>query len=272
MTENKENYEVKAVATRPKSIKEYLRSEAMLAEISKALPNHMSAERMARVALTAMTRTPLLNDCTPESFMKCLLDLSQWGLEPDGRRAHLIPFRNRQKGTVECTLIIDYKGLVELAYRSGSVRIIHADVVREGDIFIYSLGEVRDHIPWAFRVDTDKPAKAGEIIAAYCVVRMEHDCIKCEVMTREEVDGIRARSKSANDGPWATDYAEMAKKTAFRRASKWLPLAAEVHEAFDRDDHQYQVVQPVRPAITRTESLMGKLQESGFELQEVVDD
>ena len=76
------------------SIRDHLESPELLAEIEKALPSHMSAERMARVAITAMMRTPDLAKCTQASFFKCLLDLSSWGLEPDGRRAHLIPFRN----------------------------------------------------------------------------------------------------------------------------------------------------------------------------------
>jgi recombination protein RecT len=230
-------------------------------EIAKALPKHMSPERMMRVALTCLSRVPKLADCTPESFAQCLLSLSQWGLEPDGRRAHLIPYGR------ECTLIIDYKGLVELAYRSGSVRLIHADVVREGDWFEYSLGEVKAHTPWAFRMDGDKPTEAGEIVAAYCIVRLDHDCAKCEVMTRDEIDGIRKRSKSGQSGPWVTDYAEMAKKTAFRRVSKWLPLSAEVHEAYDREDSQESLT-VVQQNVSRTESLMAKLGSSS----EVLDD
>lgn len=244
---------------RAMSIRDYLKSDSMAAEIAKALPSHMKPERMMRVALTCLTRVPKLAECTPESFMQCLLSLSQWGLEPDGRRAHLIPFENRKRGIVECTLIIDYKGLVELAYRSGVVRNIHADVVREGDIFNYNLGTVTAHTPWAFRRDADRPEKSGEVIAAYCVVTLEGDCKKCEVMTREEVEAIRKRSMAGNSGPWVTDWNEMAKKTAFRRVSKWLPLSAEIHGAFDKDDEQYQVVQQAPAIGSRSDALVGKL-------------
>lgn len=220
----------------PLSIRDYLKSESMIAEIGKALPAHMKPERMARVALTCLTRVPKLAECTPESFMQCLLSLSQWGLEPDGRRAHLIPFENRKRGIVECTLIIDYKGLVELAYRSGMVKNIHADVVRVGDVFTYNLGSVDAHTPWAFRSDPGKPKDAGKVYAAYCIVTLEGGLKKCEVMTFDEIEGIRARSKSGGTGPWATDWNEMAKKTVFKRVSKWLPLSAEIVDAMDGDD------------------------------------
>lgn len=214
----------------------------MLDEVAKALPEHMSPERQIRVTLTALTKTPKLMECTEASLLKCLMDLSSWGLEPDGRRAHLIPYNNRRDKTVECQLILDYKGIVELCYRSGYVTNIHADVVRQGDVFTFNLGKVEMHVPWAFRLD-EKPADAGDIIAAYCYVEMKGGAIKCEVMTRGEIDAIRKRSMSGSSGPWVTDYSEMAKKTVFRRASKWLPVSAEMQDAFSRDHDSMPPIQ-----------------------------
>jgi recombination protein RecT len=216
--------EAKQADAKELTIRDRLRSQAMISELGKAMPKHCTPERMARVALTALTRTPKLAECTQASFFKCLLDLSAWGLEPDGRRAHLIPY-----GT-ECTLVIDYKGLVELAYRSGVVANIHADVVHEGDIFEYSIGEVLQHVPHFLRRDAAKPKDEGPVYAAYCKVRLKDGTAKSEVMSRAEVEGIRARSKAGAKGPWVTDWSEMAKKTIFRRLSKWLPLSAEIQD------------------------------------------
>jgi len=221
-----------ATTTEPKkklTIKDHLDSDAFKTSIGKVLPKHLTPDRMARVAITALTRTPLLAECDQASFFRCLMDLSQWGLEPDGRRAHLIPFRNNQKGIVECQLIIDYKGLVELVYRSGVVANIHADIVCENDVFRYDRGELVQH-------SIDFKADRGKMYAAYCLVRMKDGTEKCEVLTRQEVDGIRARSKAGKSGPWVTDYNEMAKKTAFRRVSKWIPLSAEIRDAVLDDD------------------------------------
>jgi recombination protein RecT len=218
------------------TIKQRLQSPELVNELAKAMPSHCKPERMARIAITALTRTPKLMECEQASFFRCLLDLSQWGLEPDGRRAHLIPFNNTRRGVVECQLIIDYKGYVELAYRSGVVRNIHADVVRDGDIFEYSTGRVLRHVPHFLRRDADKPADAGKVFAIYCIVELVGDTVKTEVLSQAEVDAIRKRSKSGNNGPWVTDWCEMAKKTAFRRATKWIPLSAELRDALDRDD------------------------------------
>lgn len=151
------------------------------------------------------------------------------GLEPDGRNAHLIPYENRKLGITECQLIVDYKGYVELVMRSGLVSRIHADKVCEKDQWEYNLGEVKKHVP-NFREDR------GPAFAYYVLVEMKDGSRKTEVMTRAEVDGIRARSRASGSGPWVTDYDEMAKKTVFRRCQKWLTLSPEIRELLDKDD------------------------------------
>lgn len=227
--------------TKALTIRDRLNAGAISNELAKVLPAHVTPERMVRVTLTALTRTPKLADCDQASFFRCLLDLGSLGLEPDGRRAHLIPFENRKRGCVECQLIIDYKGLVELAYRSGVVQSIHADVVREGDIFDYDLGDVRHHVPHFLRRDADKPHSAGPVIAAYCRAVLKDGATKTEVLSKEDVESIRNRSRAGQSGPWVTDWSEMAKKTAFRRVSKWLPLSAEYRDAVEREDEHERI-------------------------------
>jgi recombination protein RecT len=219
-----------------KTIQAFLEGPEFTAQIAKSLPTHLKPDRFIRVALTAMTKTPKLAECDQASFFKCLLDLSSFGLEPDGRRAHLIPYRNNKLGITECQLIIDWKGLAELAMRSGLVANLHADVVSDGDVFEYSMGKLSKHVPWFLRRDADKPKEPGEFIAAYAVANFKDGTSKAEVLSIGEVDGIRARSKSKDAGPWVTDFSEMAKKTAFRRLSKWLPLSPEFRDAVERDD------------------------------------
>lgn len=232
------------------TIRERLQQPAMIAELGKAMPRHCKPDRMARIALTAITRVPKLAECDQASFFKCLLDLSQWGLEPDGRRAHLIPFNNKKRNCVECQLIIDYKGYVELAYNSGVVLNIHADVVYKGDLFEYNLGKVVQHVPHFLRTDADKPADRGDVLAAYCIVELKGGTVKTEIMSKADVESIRRRSRAAGDGPWVTDWNEMAKKSAFRRATKWLPLSAEIRDAMDSDQDKIEFDAPTEPDKT----------------------
>ena len=208
----------------PNSIKELVTSAAGKKQFAMALPKHLSADRFLRVALTAFTRTPKLLQCTKESLTESLMDCSSLGLEPDGRRAHLIPYGNK------CQLIVDYKGLVELARRSGEISDIHADVVCENDFFEYSFGTNGNL--------EHKPAikEKGVVIAAYSYVKLKDGSSSYEVMNLEEIEAIRKRSKAAGNGPWKTDWNEMAKKTVFRRHSKWLPVSSELMKAaVDKD-------------------------------------
>lgn len=200
-----------------------LKGDAFKERIMNALPKHLAPDRMIAVALTCINKTPKLAQCDQGSFFQAMLNLSQLGLEPDGRRAHLIPYGDQVQ------LIIDYKGLVELAMRSGQVSNIHADVVCENDVFEYDMGDIKQH-----KIDFKKDR--GAMYAAYSICTFRDGTRKCEVMSKDEVDKIRSRSRAGKAGPWVTDFNEMAKKTAFRRLSKWLPLSPEVRDAFEKDD------------------------------------
>lgn len=205
-------------------LRSFFASETFKQQVALALPKHMTPDRFCRVALNAFLRTPKLLDCSRESLLKAFMDLSALGLEPDGRRAHLIPFGR------EVTLIIDYKGLVECVRRSGDVSYIHADVVYSNDQFHCAQGS-------GARLEHTKVfGDRGKPIAAYSFVRLKDGSESFEVLSIEEVDNIRKRSKAANNGPWVTDYDEMAKKTAFRRHSKWLPFSSEARDVIERDD------------------------------------
>jgi len=231
-------------ANPPATLKQILSGDAFKGAVAKALPKHLPADRFLRVAQTAMTKTPKLAECDQASFLGALLSLSALGLEPDGRRAHLIPFENRRRGCVECQLIIDYKGIVELAMRSGTVASIHADKVCENDTFEVNRGSIIKHT-----IDYRRPR--GEAYAYYCLITFKDGGEKSEVMTRDEIEAVRGRSRAGNSGPWVTDFDEMSKKTVFKRASKWITLSPEIMDAFEAEDEQKE--QPIQ-VFTRVEA------------------
>jgi recombination protein RecT len=213
------------LTTQKNDIKSLINSDSMREQFARALPKHLPADRFCRVAITALTRTPKLAECTPASMMKCLLDLSAMGLEPDGRRAHLIPYGK------EATLIVDYRGLVELIRRSGDVVSIRSETVCERDEFSWQNGEITHRVNW--REDR------GKMQAVYAEAVMKSGERQTAVMTIAEVEAIRKRSRAGTSGPWVTDFPEMAKKTAVRRLSKMLPLSSEIMQHVERDDEQF---------------------------------
>jgi recombination protein RecT len=127
--------------------------------------------------------------------------------------------------------------------RSGQVSNIHADVVCEKDEFDFDRGQLLHH-----RINFRE--ERGPVFAVYAICRFKDGQEKCDVMTKHDIELIRSRSRAKDNGPWVTDWNEMAKKTVFRRLSKWLPLSAEFRDALDADaeaveERRFEVARPV---------------------------
>lgn len=211
-----------------KTFQDLVNSEDFKKQISLALPKHITPDRFLRVLMTAIIKQPALLHCTQESLFKGIFDCAAMGLEIDGRRAHLIPLVNRKKPghPMEANLWLDYKGIAELVMRSGLVSNIHADIVCENDVFEFDRGELKAH-----KIDFKKPR--GEMYACYAIIRMKDGTEKVEVMGKDDVDRIRASAPGKNAEAWSNHYNEQAKKTVFKRASKWVPLSSEVRDGLE---------------------------------------
>ena len=213
----------------PQTIEEMLRHPAMQKQMQMALPRGMDADRILRIAMTALRQTPKLGACTPASFIGALFQSAQLGLEPSNGlgQAYLVPYGQA------VTFIIGYKGLIELARRSGQISELYAYPVYAADHFNFTLGLHRniDHQPAVDGEPADK-----DLVAVYAVAKFKDGGTDFEVMTRGQVDAIRKRSKASGNGPWVTDYAEMARKTVLKRLCKRLPLAVETQTALAQDE------------------------------------
>ena len=216
-----------AISKDNKTLKDWLSSETFLDSVAQALPEHLAGERFQRIAITALSRTPKLAQCTQASVFKCLLDLAAYGLMPDGRTAHLIPFGK------DCTLILDYKGLIELVLRSGDYVKVRAELVCENDEFEYQIGEVTKH-----NINFREPR--GEPYAVYAMVQTKGGVRDFEVLHRDHVEKVRSASRAGKSGPWVEWEHEMWKKTAIRALTKRLRLSPEIAQAITLDDDQFE--------------------------------
>lgn len=233
----------------PSTIKEYIM--AYQNQIAKALPSVMTPERFTRIALSAVSNTPKLAECTPNSFVAAMMNAAQLGLEPNTPlgQAYLIPFRNNSKKVIECQFQIGYKGLIDLAYRSGDVRTVQAHIVYENDTFEfeYGLEPQLKHIP--------AKENRGNAVWVYAVFKLVNGGEGFEVMSMEDVRAhARKYSKAYNNGPWQTNFEEMAKKTIIKRVLKYAPMKTEFvrgtvadetvsHIDLDADD-ETPIIQP----------------------------
>lgn len=204
--------------------------EARRASIAQLIPKHLNADRLMKVALNCVGKTPMLQQCTPVSLLQCVITAAELGLEPGGALGHayLVPY-----GTV-ATLIIGYRGLIQLMRNSGQLASIRAVVVHEKDVF-----KLREGIEQTIRHEPFLDGDAGPLKYVYCVAKLKDGSVQIEVMTRAAVEAIKARSKASKSGPWVTDYDEMAKKTVVRRIAKYLPMSAELEKVIEADNADY---------------------------------
>ncbi|UNI72499.1 MAG: RecT protein [Chaetfec virus UA24_244] len=224
----KKQLETRSKDSRP-TMQQYIKQ--MEGEIKKALPSVITPERFTRIVLSALSTNQKLQETTPQSFLGAMMTAAQLGLEPNTPlgQAYLIPFRNH--GTMECQFQLGYKGLIDLAYRSGEVSVIQAHIAYENDEFEYSFGlEPRLR---------HSPAKSdrGEPIAVYAVFRTKDGGYGFEVMSMDDVRRhAKKYSKAYENGPWKTNFEEMAKKTVLKRALKYAPLKSDFVRGVAQDE------------------------------------
>lgn len=222
--------------------------EKMKPEMAKVLPKHLEPERLLRIALTEMRRNPKLLDCSKESLLGAVMLSAQLGLEP-GPLGHcyLIPYFNKKTGTTEVQFQIGYKGMLELVRRSGQIETIDAQVVYENDEFEFEYG-----LNPKLRHKPNLSGSRGKPIAVYAIAKFKDGGYSFYVMSVEDVEKIRLKSKSPNEGPWVTDWEAMAKKTVIKQLAKYLPLSIEAQRAVAIDE----TTKKVSPTIEEPEEIL----------------
>ncbi len=220
----------------PKTIEQLIHD--MIPAMQQAMPKHMDINRFTRIALTQLRTNPRLRECSAKSLLAAILQSAQLGLELGLLgQAYLVPFKNGKTGEMEVQFIIGYKGMIDLARRSGNIQSINAHEVYENDFFelTYGLEENLRHIPWHVRTD-EHFTEPGELRGAYMVAHFKDGGHFVHYMPKHEIEQHRKRSRASNNGPWISDYIEMCKKTVVRAGWKWLPISIEIAEQVAQTD------------------------------------
>lgn len=253
-----------AATSKPGTMLDIVRSKSFQAQMAMALPKNLTAERLTRIVMTEVRKTPALLNCNQESLFGAVLQCAQLGLEPGSALGHcyLLPFGNgkARDGRPNCQLIIGYRGMIDLARRSGQIQSIGAYVVHEADDFEYELGLHPDihHKPSPL-------ADRGPVTYVYAVAVLKGGGVQFEVMSRAEVEAIRKQSKAGNSGPWVTHWEEMARKSVVRKLFKYLPVSIEAVRAVEIDEKSDR-----GEAVTEDDFINAEYVEKGIEVQPVV--
>lgn len=205
--------------------------EQMIPQMERALPGMISADRMARIALTEVKNVKNLGKANLQSFTGALMNCVQLGLEPGGAagEAYLLPFYSSRDGEHQVQLVIGYKGMLKLFWQHPLAAGIDVQAVRERDAFDYEYGTQR--------YLRHKPARGerGPVTDYYAVAHLSNGGFVFLVMEPDEIEEHRRQSKQPDFGPWKDHYDEMAKKTVIRTLFKILPKTPELAQALAHD-------------------------------------
>lgn len=225
-------------------------------QIQMALPAHMQSQagidRFKRIVITSINQNPELWTADRRSLFTSCVACAQDGLMPDGRDAALVIFNTKNKATDQWDKKVQYmpmiSGIRKRMRNSGDVLSAVAEVVYENDRFDYRLGDE----PYI----EHKPALSdrGKRLGAYAIIKLKNGEVLREYMDVDELDQVKAVSKSGDKGPWGKWWGEMARKTVLRRCAKSAPTSSEderVLSRVDTDDPYYKQLDqaPAAPAI-----------------------
>ena len=223
---------------KPQTLQDYV--QRMSGQIKMALPANLTPDRFQRIVLSAISSNTKLQECSPQSFLGAMMTAAQLGVEPNTPlgQGYLIP-RNSKNG-MECTFQLGYKGLIDLAYRSGNIANIGAFTVHQNDEFHVQFGLNPDitHVP----AMTDR----GDPIAFYAYYKTKDGGYGFDVMSVEDVrKHARQFSESVKRGwtsPWDSNFEEMAKKTVLKKVLKYAPLSTEVASKIGMDETVHDTI------------------------------
>jgi len=231
--------------------------EQRTSQFQMALPAHIPVERFKRVLLTAVQNSPALATADRRTLWNSAMRAAQDGLLPDGREAAMVIYKTKVKdGNREIWIdAVQYlpmiAGVRKKVRNSGEIATWDVHAVYQKDQFEWELGiePFLKHKPF---LDGDP----GAVIAAYSVATLKSGEKSIEVMSKFQIDKVRAASK-AKSGPWFDWYPEMCRKTVAKRHSKVLPMSTDLDDLLRRDDDLYDMEgasdknqpAPVRPKL-----------------------
>lgn len=220
------NAVTKAATARPIDV---LRKQlSSLPEIAQNLPSTVSPDKFRNVVVTAANMLPDLLTADRRSLLGACVKCAADGLVPDGREAALVMF----SGKVQYMPML--AGVLKRMRNSGEIASVVVQVVYEKDTFVWRPSDPDNPVEHGVPGLGDD---RGQPIGAYAIARLKDGSVMAEVMSKAEIEKVRAVSRAKGTGPWVQWWDQMARKTVLRRLSKYLPMdAAPVESLLRRDD------------------------------------
>lgn len=192
--------------------------EGRKASIEAVLPRHLQGrgDALVKSAMLASMKNPQIEGCKPQTIAAALVQAAQLGFtDVSGTlgQAYLVPYSG------QCQLIVGYRGMIELARRSGEIASLDAQPVFKGDVFERTLGDN----PSFVHKPGDGEQTYANLIGCYVIARFKDGGVHRTWMFKREIDAVKK-----NSGPWREHPIQMALKTVVRRAFKWWPMSLDL--------------------------------------------
>lgn len=252
-----------------------LRDPTRRGEIQNAMPfDDPKTVRAAMQQLVDFARNQdgLLAQASDKSKFDCVLGAARLGLQLNSplHQCAAVPFKT--KNGVIAQLIVEYRGLAALMKRYGSVKDIHTGLIYENDDYNWTESDF---------TMSRKIGDRGKVVGVFAKLQLLDGSSQCEVMTVDEVEHVRNKSRAKDKGPWVSDWAQMARKTVLRRAANLVdmgPKGADLMARADKTEFRYddtatvEVVGPVAKEPKGSQAVLESLQVQEPEFEVTIQD
>lgn len=222
--------------------KSLLNTPTIRAQIKNSLKENSGAFTSSMIDL--YSGDSALQKCDPEKvLMECVKAASlKLPLVKSLGFAYVVPYKNVP------TFTIGYKGLIQLAQRSGQYQTINADNVYEGEL----VG--RDKI--SGMIDLSGERSSDTVVGYFAYFKLVNGFEKMLYMSREDVEEWAKRyspSFSSNFSPWKNEFDKMAQKTVLRRLiGTYGIMSPDMQTAMVQDDKGKTPVQEIKENANKT--------------------
>lgn len=195
----------------------------MKPQMELALPKHLNADRMTRLALTVFSTNPNMQNCSMQSIASSIMVAAQLGLEPNvNGQGYLIPYKET------CTFVPGWKGLVDLVSRSGR-GTVYTGVIYADQKYTFIDGARRDLI---IHNETELDDEA-DITHAYAIGWVkDSDIPVIELWSMSRILKHRDKYNKVGRRHYSYDNLEMyARKVPLLQVLKYMPCSIELQNA-----------------------------------------
>src|SRR5690606_6659832 len=210
-------------------IQKYLNSDSVQAELSTVLGD--AKEGLVRELLNIVTAMPdTIGSCEPDSLYRAALTARGLNLSLSRGLGHawIVPYNNRYKGIKEAQFQIGYKGLIQLAIRSGEYETIGASEIYEG--------QLKSNNPLT-GPEFDFSVKASDNVIGYAAFfKLKSGFHKTVYWPHSKVLQHGKAHSKAWDQVWAKYFNAMDIKTGWMDVLiDHCPMSSEIHTAIKTD-------------------------------------